>query len=301
MFRDRRRRTEVADRRRPRFRRLELAPEALETRRLLSTFLVDNTADSGPGSLRAAIVAANNDPIPGTDNIAFDIPTSTAPLLNVPFPGFDPNTQTWTITLQSPLPTITHSVWIDGYSQAHFPMGYLYPDSISSAVQTLSLLGSPTGGAFTLMTSAPLPVGMTAAIPYTADSGTVQNALAAIVGANNVLVTGGPLPSGSLNIAFQGADAQEPIPVLTVTNALTGGTSPSVAIATSTVGGVAGNPTLISSVPNSSAAIDGNNAQVRVIVDGSLVARGPADIGFVINASNSILRGLAIDGFNVGV
>ena len=226
-----------------------------EPRRLLSTYFVVNAADAGPGSLRAAITSVNADPIPGTDDIVFGIPASIAPLLNVPFPGFDPGTQTWTIALNSPLPALTHSVSIDGYTQAHFPVPYLYPDSISSAVQTLSLLGSPTGGTFTLTTSSPLPVGTTAALPLPAvDAGTVQDALAAIVGAGNVLVTGGPLPSGSLNIAFQGADAQQPIPVLTATNSLTGGTSPSIGISPRPPrGGVAGPPSLIASVPNTAA------------------------------------------------
>src|SRR5262249_38093969 len=112
MFRASRRRTGVADRRRARHRRRVLAPEVLERRSLLSTYFVDNTADSGAGSLRQAIINANSDPSPGTDNIDFDIPTSTAPLLNVPVSGFDPNTQTWEITLNSPLPVITRSVWI---------------------------------------------------------------------------------------------------------------------------------------------------------------------------------------------
>ncbi|MFI5457958.1 MAG: beta strand repeat-containing protein, partial [Isosphaerales bacterium] len=302
MFRARRRRTELADCRRARFWRSALSLETLEPRRLLSSFLVDSTADSGPGSLRAAMVAANADPSPGTDNIFFDIPASTAPLQNVPVPGFDPGTQTWTIALDSPLPTITRSVSIDGYTQAHFPISYLYPASISSAVQTVSVLGSPTGGNFTLTTSAPLPVGTTAPIAYTADAGTVQNALGAIIGAGNVAVTGGPLPNGSLTITFQGADAGQAIPDLSVTNNnLTGGISPSVLVTSATVGGVAGLPTLISSVPNNVAALDGNNAQVRVIVDGSKISSGPLDIGFVIDASNSILRGLAIEGFGVGV
>ncbi len=60
-------------------------------------------------------------------------------------------------------------------------------------------------------------------------------------------------------------------------------------------------PQLISSVPNTAAAIDGNNAQIRVIINGAGVPAGPADIGFDLNASNSILRGLAIGGFGVGV
>ena len=48
-------------------------------------------------------------------------------------------------------------------------------------------------------------------------------------------------------------------------------------------------PQLISSVPNTAAAIDGNNAQIRVIINGAGVPAGPADIGFDLNASNSIL------------
>jgi hypothetical protein len=277
--------------------------ERLEDRQLLSTFVVENTADSGPNSLRAAILAADADPSAGTDNIVFAIPASTAPELNVPVAGFDPSTQDWTITLDSPLPVITRAVSIDGYTQAH-PGGavpFLYPDSISSAVQTVSILGSPTGGTFTLTTAAPLPAGTTAPIPYTADAGTVQNALAAVIGAANVAVTGGPLPNSSLTITFQGADASMAIPDLTATNNLTGGTSPTVDVATSMVGGVAGTPTYITSVPNTDVAIDGNSAQVRVIVDGRNLASGSTDVGFVIDATNSILRGLAIEGFNVGV
>ena len=38
-----------------------------------------------------------------------------------------------------------------------------------------------------------------------------------------------------------------------------------------------------------------------MIVNGGQIPSGPADIGFEINASNSILRGLAIGGFGVGV
>jgi hypothetical protein len=42
-----------------------------------STLTVSNTSDSGAGSLRAAIIAANNEVAnPGHDTIAFDIPTS---------------------------------------------------------------------------------------------------------------------------------------------------------------------------------------------------------------------------------
>jgi hypothetical protein len=65
---------------------------------LLDPYLVTNTNDSGPGSLRQAILNAND--APGTDTIRFDI-------------GSGPQT----ITLASALPTITDSVTIDGTSQ----------------------------------------------------------------------------------------------------------------------------------------------------------------------------------------
>src|SRR5262245_44072704 len=107
-------RNDVKSSPRNRPRRFGLAVEALEPRELLTTFVVQNTGDSGPGTLRAAILAADADPSPGTDDIVFGIPASTAPELNVPVPGFDPGTQTWRITPASPLPTITRSLSIDG-------------------------------------------------------------------------------------------------------------------------------------------------------------------------------------------
>ena len=59
-----------------------------QQQRNVSTFVVTNTGDSGPGTLRAAILAANADTNPGVDDIVFDIPASTAANLNVPVAGF---------------------------------------------------------------------------------------------------------------------------------------------------------------------------------------------------------------------
>jgi parallel beta-helix repeat protein len=63
-------------------------------------FTVINTDDSGPGSLRQALLDANNNP--GADTIHF----------NIPGPG--PHT----ITPESDLPILTGPVTIDGYTQA---------------------------------------------------------------------------------------------------------------------------------------------------------------------------------------
>jgi hypothetical protein len=265
----------------------------------ITTFDVVNTSSSGPGSLDAAIAAANLAPNPSTDNVVFEIPASTAPDLDVPVAGFDPTTQTWQIVMNGPLPVITHAMSIDGYSEANVAVPYLYPDQVSSAVQSLTISGDPTGGSFTLTTAAPLPVGITAALPYDASALQVQEALEAIIGAGNVAVTGGPLPATALTVSFQGAYADLDIPNLYAGGDFTGGIAPTIAVATTTAGGAElAQPTAISSVANSTAALDGNNAQIRVVIDGTETT---GLTGLVVAASDSIIRGLAIEGFNVGI
>jgi hypothetical protein len=74
----------------------------MEDRTLLSTWLVTNADDSGPGSLRQAILDA--DGAPGTQAIDFAIPGG----------GLQ------TIVLGSPLPAITVPILIDGTSQAGY-------------------------------------------------------------------------------------------------------------------------------------------------------------------------------------
>ena len=79
-----------------------LVLQALEDRKLLSCFVVTNTADSGPGSLRQAIIDTNNNTFnSGVDSINFNIV------------GLDVQK----IQPLSQLPIITHPVFIDGYSQ----------------------------------------------------------------------------------------------------------------------------------------------------------------------------------------
>lgn len=72
-----------------------------------ATYIVTTTADSGPGSLRDAINQVNA----GIDNtINFNIPTSD--------PGYNASANTWTIKPATDLPTIIHTVTIDGYTQS---------------------------------------------------------------------------------------------------------------------------------------------------------------------------------------
>ncbi len=74
----------------------------MEDRTLLSTFTVSNTSDTGPGSLRQAIL--DSDAASGQANtIDFDIPGDGVQ----------------TIAPETELPTITAGVLIDGWSQRH--------------------------------------------------------------------------------------------------------------------------------------------------------------------------------------
>ncbi len=164
-------------------------------------------------------------------------------------------------------------------------------------MQDLTIGGNPTGGTFTLSTLAPLPVGTTPPIAYSATADEVQQALALVLGNANISVTE-PLP-GTFAITFQGLDADEAIPNLIPLSDLTGGSTRSVQVQTVTAGGaLIGNPTLISSVPNSTAAIDGNNAQIRVVLDGNQTGGAT---GLVLNTSQSVIRGLAIEAFGIGI
>ena len=96
---------------RPRF-------ELVEDRTLLSTFSVTNTADSGPGSLRQAILDSNA-ATAATNTIDFAIP----------------GTGVQTIEPASSLPAITQAVLIDGESQR----GY-------TGTPLIKLSGSQAGG-----------------------------------------------------------------------------------------------------------------------------------------------------------
>jgi hypothetical protein len=73
-----------------------------------ATIVVTNTADSGAGSLRAAIISANA--TTEADIIHFNIPNTD--------PGFQTATQHWRIDISSTaLPPIETNLIIDGYSQ----------------------------------------------------------------------------------------------------------------------------------------------------------------------------------------
>ena len=82
--------------------------ETLESRVVPAVFLVTNTNDAGPGSLRSAMIDANNTPnVGGPDRIEFNIPGSGVHIIQ-------PTTPSGQI---SALPVIHDPVIIDGYTQ----------------------------------------------------------------------------------------------------------------------------------------------------------------------------------------
>lgn len=99
----------------------------------------------------------------------------------------------------------------------------------TNEVQAVTITGSPTGGTFGLHSGT-----STAPIAWNANAAAVQSALVGILGNGNVAVSG---TNPTFTVTFQGSLANAPQPLLTlVSNALTGGTSPSVAIAEVTAG-----------------------------------------------------------------
>lgn len=104
-----------------------------------------------------------------------------------------------------------------------------------SEVQTVTISGTPTGGTFRLL----FPVGDTVVnqtqdIAYNADRYAIQLFIEAIpsIKANNVRVTGGPLPDKPISIQFTGDLAYLDVPQLQAINNLTGGIAPAISITT---------------------------------------------------------------------
>src|SRR4051812_32879434 len=102
--------------------------DPLERRRLLSVFNVVNTDDAGAGSLRQALLDANNSP--GADLIQFNIAGN----------GMH------SIKPASPLPSITDALTIDGYSQPGSSPNTSPPGTNPNAVQTIQFDGSLLAG-----------------------------------------------------------------------------------------------------------------------------------------------------------
>lgn len=117
----------------------------------------------------------------------------------------------------------------------------------TNEVQTVTITGTPTGGTFTLTYGGQT----TAPIAYNATAAAVQSALEALssIGAGNVATGGGPLPDTAVTVTFQGALGATDVALMTASGAaLTGGTTPAVAV-TETTPGVSNGITTVGSAP----------------------------------------------------
>lgn len=102
----------------------------------------------------------------------------------------------------------------------------------TNEVQTVTISGSPTGGNITLsFRGAP-----TDPLAHNASAATVQDALESLstIGAGNVIVTGSA--GGPYTVTFVNGLGQRNVDTLGVSHALTGGTTPNVAVAVTTPG-----------------------------------------------------------------
>lgn len=123
----------------------------------------------------------------------------------------------------------------------------------TSEVQTVTITGAPTGGTYTLTFSGQT----TAAIPYNATATQVKTALEALsnVEPGDVLVSGGPHPGTAVVVAFAGQYLGDDVTQMTASGSFTGGSTPAIAVATTTAGG-------------GSAASDGTEVLAGFLVDG---------------------------------
>ncbi len=106
--------------------------------------------------------------------------------------------------------------------------------SPANEVQTITITGTPTGGTFTLSYAGQT----TSAIAYNAAASAVQTALRALstIGSTGVTVTGGPGPSTPYVATFGGLLSGSNLPQMTAVGSFTGGTSPAIAVTTTTPG-----------------------------------------------------------------
>lgn len=132
----------------------------------------------------------------------------------------------------------------------------LQSGSATNAVQTLTITGTPTGGSTLVAYTNPLTGATgTFTIAYNSTTAQAQTAVGTAFAPGTVTVTGTTLPGGSLIFTFTGALAASPVPLMTSTDSLTGGSTPASAIANTTPGvrantfikyaGTSGNPSAI--------------------------------------------------------
>lgn len=142
----------------------------------------------------------------------------------------------------------------------------------TNEIQTVTITGTPAGGTFTLTYSGQT----TGSIAYNATAATVRTALEALsnIDVGDVAVAGGPGPGTPYVVTFGESLAAEDVAQMTATGSFTGGTTPAVAVTTTTPGAVG------------TAAIGYRAPQVNV---------DPTPNGVVIEAWSRAVRNNAFD------
>lgn len=117
------------------------------------------------------------------------------------------------------------------------PLMEWYGDDLglrTAEVQSIAITGTPTGGSFTLTLDGDTATG----IAYNATAGAIQTALRALDTpfADGVVCTGGALPGAAVTVTFASDLADNNVPLMTAVGSFTGGSSPAVAITTTTPG-----------------------------------------------------------------
>lgn len=131
-------------------------------------------------------------------------------------------------------------------------------------VQTLTITGTPTGGSV-VVTITLLSGGVTTVtIPYNSTVSATQTLVNAAVGSGVLTVGGGTLPGSTQTFTGAGVWASIPLPLMTVSSSLTGGSSPTASIAHTTQGVSAGTYTAYSSTvvtaPTTAPTVAGNGS-----------------------------------------
>lgn len=106
---------------------------------------------------------------------------------------------------------------------------------VSTEVQTITITGTPTGGTFTLEFDGQT----TGTIAYNASAATVDTALEALsnIAASEVTCAGGALPGTPVTVTFANGLSRENVAELVPDDSgLTGGTTPTVTVTTTTAG-----------------------------------------------------------------
>jgi hypothetical protein len=252
----------------------------------LTNYTVTNTQNSGVGSLPWAVANADTG---GPHTVNFILPAVDNSLVD-----YDPIYQQWIIGLSSTL-DISGQVTIDGYSQNIYTT-----TTASNAVQTIAIGGQASGGTFTLS----LDQNTTYAIPFNATAAQVVTALDNIDSnfLGNITATGGPVNQLPVTLTFDNNLTNLPVDPISGDGAGLVPADPSIAADTPVV-----NTSVVSQgfsgqiTSGVNTLSPGFNASVRIILEGEVNNSQASFPAFTITSAQNVVRGLAIDGFNIGV